>query len=257
MSNPDYGVYLTGMVAELGDVSSLSQSLGGVEVHRYRLNTLPVIKIAADIQNDYHPESMDRALATALKGGTKSGRFNFRKDELKKRKSSREYRHLLLKFAIPMALVCMAVAGYWANEYRNLLARQETLRNQIVGVFKETLPGVEKIVNPVQQLQVINKQIRATYKPGGDKGAGYTIIDLLAELSARIPVTYKVKVVRLVADVDTLRIKAVTGDFNTVDNTQKELEKSHFFKNVVITSANQSAQGDEVSFELKLDLARE
>jgi general secretion pathway protein L len=257
MSNPDYGVYLTGMVTELGDVSSLSQSLGGVEVRRYRLNTLPVVKIAADIQNDYQPESMDRALATALKGGTKSGRFNFRKDELKKRKSSQEYRHLLLKFAIPMALVCMAVAGYWAYEYRNLLARQETLRNQIVGVFKETLPGVEKIVNPVQQLQVINKQIRATYKPGGDKGAGYTIIDLLAELSSRIPATYKVKVVRLVADVDTLRIKAVTGDFNTVDNTQKELEKSHFFKNVVITSANQSAQGDEVSFELKLDLARE
>jgi hypothetical protein len=131
------------------------------------------------------------------------------------------------------------------------------LRSQIVGVFKETLPGVERIVNPVQQLQVINKQIRATYKPGGDSGAGHTIIDLLIELSVRIPVSYKVRVLRLVADADTLRIRAVTGDFNTVDNTQKELEKSNFFKNVLITSANQSMQGDEVNFELKLDLTRE
>jgi Tfp pilus assembly protein PilN len=66
-----------------------------------------------------------------------------------------------------------------------------------------------------------------------------------------------VRVLRLVADADTLRIRAVTGDFNTVDNTQKELEKSSFFKNVVITSATQSMQGDEVNFELKLELTRE
>ncbi len=29
----------------------------------------------------------------------------------------------------------------------------------------------------------------------------------------------------MVADMSTVRLKAVTGDFNTVDNVQKELEK--------------------------------
>jgi len=253
MSNPNYNVYLTGMAAELLDLAVLSEKLGGIEVYRYQLPT----NIQPGIKSRYQPEDMDRVLATALKGGTKSECFNFRKDELKKRKSSREFRSLILKFALPMLLVLMAVVGYWANDYRKLLARQEFLRSQIVGVFKETLPGVEKIVNPVQQLQIINKQIRATYKPGGDNGAGHTIIDLLVELSVRISGAYKVRVLRLVADTDTLRIRAVTGDFNTVDNTQKELEKSSFFKNVVITSANQSMQGDEVNFELKLELTRE
>jgi general secretion pathway protein L len=253
MSNPTYNVYLAGMAAKLIDPLVLSEKLGGVEVCRYQLPT----NIQPEIKTCYQPEEMDRVLATALKGVTKSGSFNFRKDELKKRISSRELRSMIFKFALPMVLVLLAVSGYWANDYRKLLARQELLRSQIVGVFKETWPGSEKIVNPVQQLQIINKQIRATYKPGGDSGAGHTIIDLLVELSVRIPASYKVRVLRLVADADTLRIRAVTGDFNTVDNTQKELEKSSFFKNVVIISATQSMQGDEVNFELKLELTRE
>jgi len=257
VSNANYCVYLAGMAVEWVDPSVLSERLSGVEVKKYRLSTQPVINFQPEIESRYQPEMMDRVLATAFKGGTKCGSFNFRKDELKKRKSLREYRYSMLKFALPIVLVILVVAVYWMNDYRKLLVRQESLRSQIVGVFKETLPGVERVVNPVQQLQVINKQIRATYKPGGDSGAGHTIIDLLAELSVRISGSYKVKVLRLVADADTLRIRAVTGDFNTVDNTQKELEKSHFFKNVLITSATQSMQGDEVNFELKLDLARE
>jgi general secretion pathway protein L len=61
----------------------------------------------------------------------------------------------------------------------------------------------------------------------------------------------------MVADMNTIRLKAVTGDFNTVDNVQKELEKSQYFKGVTISSANQSVKGDKVNFELKLELARQ
>jgi hypothetical protein len=60
----------------------------------------------------------------------------------------------------------------------------------------------------------------------------------------------------MVADMDTIRLRAVTGDFNTVDSVQKELVKSRFFSDVIISSANQSNKGDEVNFELKLELAR-
>ena len=254
--NPEYCVYLTGIHYQWIDAAALSQRLNGVEVRAYGLNDRPTIKFQPDIRNHYQPEVMDRVLAIALKGGSRSRLFNFRKNEFKKRKSSREFRNLLLKGAVPLLVAVLAVAGYGAYEYRALLARQEQLRSQIVEVFQETVPGIERIVNPLQQLQVINNQIRATYKPGGDNRAGITIIDLLAELSARIPASYRVKVVRLVGDADTVRIKALTGDFNTVDNIQKELEKSEFFRNVIISSANQSSQNDEVSFELKLDLAR-
>jgi general secretion pathway protein L len=257
LNNRDYCVYLAGIDYSWVDQASVSQCLGGVETRRYEGIIRRHVTYQPDIKVPYQSDIMDRVLSAALKGGAKGRGVNFRKDDFKKSKSSREYRQLLLKSAVPLVVALVVFTGYWGYEYRSLLSQQEKLRNQIADIFRETVSGVEKIVNPIHQLQVINNQIRATYKPGGNNKAGFTVIELLAELSSRIPGSYKVKVLRLVADADTLRIKAITGDYNTVDNIQKELEKSHFFKNVIINSANQSSQNDEVSFELKLELSGE
>lgn len=256
--NPNYKVYLTGSESRSKTVSPvLSSRLGGVEIANFRQSTQPFIKIESDIRSLYQPELMDRILAHVFKDGKKSGGFNFRKDDFRKKKSLLEYRDLLLKTAIPLCLVIASVMAYMGYTYSMLNAEQERLRQQITEVFKETLPEVTRIVNPVQQLKVKNNEIKATYRPGGAGGTAYTIIELLTELSARIPAKFSVKVVRMVADMDTIRLKAVTGDFNTVDNVQKELEKSQYFKDVTISSANQSIQGDEVNFELKLELAQQ
>jgi len=256
--NPNYKVFLTGSEAHIKIVSpALSSRLDGVIIENFSQSVQPFIKIQPEIGSHYRPELMDRILAHVIKHGKKSGGFNFRKDDFRKRKSLLEYRSLLLKTGIPLVLVILGAVIYMGYDYSRLKTEQERLRQQIVGVFKQTLPEVNRIVNPVQQLQVKNNEIRATYSPGGANGNSYTIIELLTELSARIPVRYQVKVVRMVADMDTIRVKAVTGDFNTVDNVQKELEKSSYFKNVTISSANQSLQGDEVNFELKLELARQ
>ena len=258
--NPNYSVYLTGLEQRIKTIKPvLSSKLGDVELKSFQQSEQPFVKVQQDIQSFYQPELMDRILAHLFKhkSDKKSGGFNFRKDDFRKKKSLLEYRGLLLKTAIPVSIVIACVMAYMAYNYSMLSAEQERLRQQITAVFKETLPDVTRIVNPVQQLQVKNNEIRATYSPGGASGAAHTIVELLAELSARIPAKYSVKVVRMVADMDNIRLKAVTGDFNTVDNVQKELEKSPYFKNVTISSANQSVQGDEVNFELKLELARQ
>ncbi len=252
--NVNFKVYLTGSDTRIQMASSiLAPIFGGVEIDVFKQSAQPFIKIEPDIRSSYLPERMDRILAHVLKNGKKSGGFNFRKDDFRKKKSLREYRGLLLKIAIPLCIVCISVIAYVGYKFSSLSAEQERLRQQITAVFKQTLPDVTRIVNPVQQLKVKNNEIRDTYSPGG---AGYTIIELLAELSARIPAKYSVKVVRMVADMNTIRLKAVTSDFNTVDSVQKDLEKSPYFSAVSISSANQSVKGDQVNFELKLDLAR-
>ncbi len=257
MDTPTFCLYFSGMAEELFAASWHSHPLGVVEAKGYRLTSKPTIQLDAKIQDDYRADVLDRVLAMALKSKSKGEFGNFHRDELHKSRSFLDYRFSLLKFAIPVLLLCIAAAIYGVIEYRQLSASQDLLRNQITMIFQKTLPEVTRIVNPVQQLQVVNNQIRATYKPVGGSEAAYTVIDLLAELSARIPQAYQVKFVRLIADANTIRIKAITGDFNTVDNTHKELQKSRYFKNVAITSANQTAQGDKVNFELKLDIIQE
>lgn len=256
--SPNYTVYLTGAESKIATASLvLSSRLGGVEIDSYRQSAQAFIKFEPQIQSLYRPELMDRILAHIFKDGKKSRDFNFRKDDFRKKKSFLEYRDLLLKTAVPLCVVIVLVMAYMGYNYSMLNAEQERLRQQITEVFKQTLPEVTRVVNPVQQLQVKNNEIKATYRPGGGSGAAYTIIELLTELSARIPAKFSVKVVRMVADMNTIRLKAVTGDFNTVDNVQKELGKSQYFKDVTISSANQSIQGDKVNFELKLELARQ
>ena len=255
--NPNYKVFLSGTESRITTTApALSSRLGGVEVVHFSSSSRPLIKFDHQVQDHYQAELMDRVLAQAYKNGKKSSGFNFRTGDFRKKKSFLEYRGLFFKTALPAALIIVCGLAYMGYTYSMLTTEQEKLRRQIVEVFNETLPEVSRVVNPVQQLQVKNNEIRAAYSPGGASGAGYTIIELLTELSVRIPAQEKVQVVRMVADMDTVRLKAVTGDFNTVDNVQKGLEKSPYFADVSISSANQSMKGDEVNFELKLELAR-
>lgn len=257
LRRPDYRVFITGAAMKAqSSMTDLSNGLGGVPISKYLQSTLPFVKVDQGVQRSYRPELMGRVLASALKGGRAGEEFNFRKDEFKKRKTLYEHRNLLVKAAIPAVAVVVVLAIYLGYGYSKLAARQTELRTQITATFKETLPEVTRIVNPVQQLQVINNEIKATYRPGGDGGEMYTVVELLAELSARIPPSYSVKLVRLVADSESLRLRGETGDFNTVDNVQKELEKSTYFREVVISSANQAPRDDKVNFELRLLLGR-
>ncbi|MGW8194166.1 MAG: type II secretion system protein GspL [Desulforhopalus sp.] len=258
LRRPNYRVFITGAAMKAQQsMTNLSNGLGGVAISKYLQSTLPFVKIDPAVQSHYRPELMGRVLALALKGGRAGEEFNFRKNEFKKRKTLTEYRGLLVKAAVPAAVTCILLALFLGYGYSKLLSRQVQLQEQITAIFRETLPEVSRIVNPVQQLQVVNNDIKATYRTGGDGGDMYTVVELLAELSARIPQSYALKIVRLVIDADTLRLRGETGDFNTVDNVQKELEKSNYFKDVTISSANQSPRGDSVNFELRIVLVNQ
>lgn len=251
-------IYLTGLVAlHDGVVKSLRKELGDVDIRIYQQSKQPLTKINNVIRDKYRPGIMDGLLADAVRGGEYDGYFNYLKDEFKKRKTGEDYRRNILKYAVP-ALACIVLfVGYQTYSYNKLTSRHEALKNQIVSVFKKTLPEATKTHNPVKQLTILNKGIGSTYGSGGARGeSGYSMIDLLTEISVRISPSYKVKIVRLVADLDTMRIRGLTKDFNTVDNIQKELQKSEYFSEVDINSATQSTRDDEVRFELKLLLTK-
>ena len=255
LEKKNYTICLIGNAVRQQQMAAQVASQLGVKTKSYRLaDEQPLMKIDSGIKGMYRPQQMDPVFSLALKSKAQSKVFNFRKDEFRKKKSLLEIRAISLKAGIPIALIFIAFIMYIGYDYKMLHDKQESLRQQVVQVFSETLPEVKRIVNPAQQLQVKINEIREIYS-SGKGGTGYSVLALLTEISARIPVSYPVVVKRLVADSDTVRIKAVTRDFNTVDNVQKELEKSSYFKMVTISSANQSPKGDEVRFELKLEFS--
>ena len=253
LEKKNFTLCLIGDETEQTEVAAQLSSQLAVEVKNYQLSDQRFIKIDSSVVRAYRFRQMDLVLALALKLKVKNRTFNFRQGEFKRRRSTPEIRTILLRAGIPALLLIVFVIAYLGYDYKKLGDQYESYKQQVVEVFNETLPEVKRVVNPVQQLQVRINEISKTYS-GREGGTGYSVLALLTEISARIPASYPVVVKRMVADSDTIRIKAVTKDFNTVDNVQKELEKSSYFQTVTISSANQSPKGEAVNFELKLEL---
>jgi hypothetical protein len=130
------------------------------------------------------------------------------------------------------------------------------LDQQITRIFNETFPDVKRIVDPVQQMKVKIDEIKKTAASLPGTGASGKVLDLLNDISLRLPESADVKVSRMVVDQDSLLIKGETDTFNTVDTIKKGLEPSPYFAAVTISSANLDRSGNRVNFELKLQRAK-
>ncbi|MBW1858367.1 MAG: PilN domain-containing protein [Deltaproteobacteria bacterium] len=126
------------------------------------------------------------------------------------------------------------------------------LDKQITEIFRQTLPGATRIVDPVQQMRIkINQNKKsAFFLPG--IGGDHKVVDLLRDISLKVPESLDVRVMRMVVDPETVNIKGETDTFNTVDIIKKGLEPSEYFSAVTISSANLDRSRKRVQFEIKL-----
>ena len=249
-------ILLTGKRSQFRRLTAaLASIFPEVTPEQHRVSAQPLLKFAPGVRGDYRPEVMDRALALGLARPSKGLRLEFLQGDLRPRRFSGRRRKIAGFAGLALAACLVMVIGSFGKDYADKLARQEQLNQQIIALYRETIPEATRIVNPVQQLQVINNELRKTYRPGGDSATGSTVIELLSELSARIPENLDVRIGRLVADMESVRLRGVTKDFNSVDTVQKELVKSPLFRAATISSASQSLVDDEVRFEMKLVLA--
>lgn len=250
---PDYSIILSTGHFPAEQSGQLSERLYGVDVRQIPPQAMPLVKFSGAAGGEYVPEVMDRLVFSCTQLDRKLPEFNFRSRDFRRALSLPELKKYFLKVGIP-ALVLLAVLVVWAaQDYSGKVAERDDLQAQITAVFRETMPEVTRVVDPLQQLRVAVKEKKAVYRPSGGQNQ-FNVLKLLAELSARIPEQYKVRLTRLVADVDTIRLRGITRDFNTVDSIQRQLEKSPMFREVAISSANQSLQNNEVRFEMKLEL---
>jgi hypothetical protein len=82
------------------------------------------------------------------------------------------------------------------------------------------------------------------------------VLDLLRDISLRVPESADVDMTRIVVDPDAVLIRGETDTFNTVDTIKKGLESSVCFNTVSISSANLDRSGNRVRFEMKLERAK-
>lgn len=250
----DLPIYLTGALA---GVKESTQQL------KKNLGRRVILCDQAGIDIEIGPGSglwradlMTAPLALGIRASKKQSGFNFRKEEFAKKPSLGKYRKLAPQVGISLAVVLVLAIAYLWNDYHTRKNQLQTLEHQSREIFSETLPEVSRIVDPVQQLTVKIRELKKGALGDNVLERDVRVLDMLAELSEKIPETLQVQIVRMVVDDQGLLVRGLTDNFNSVDGLKKVLEKSDYFSSVTINSANLASRGTGVRFELKLELNR-
>ncbi len=211
------------------------------------------VKIAPNLHGAYSDTLMGESLAQAkLIAQKKKFCFNFRSGTLvKKRNCWRQSRVVHCSLILCTLLSTLFISWAWID-HKKLTTQRDELKGQVHQIFRETLPKVSKIVNPVQQLHVALSQQGNGGNQLTQSPLEYKILELLSHLSKSIPTQTKVIFTRLSAEQQNIRIQGEVKDFNGVDKVQKHLHNSKYFSSVIISSANLNSKKSHVIFELKL-----
>ncbi len=250
----DLPLFLTGALADVRNSREMiAENLGSEVLHLDLVQ--PPVKLGQGC-GLWRADIMTSALALCLRSGRNQAGFNFRKDEFSRQISFERYRRLIPRLGAPLLLCVLILTAYLWNDYTVREKKLLSLKERGNAIFAETLPEVQRIVDPVQQLKVEIRQMRQGMLGDAMLQSDANILDLLAEISTRIPSSINVHVVRMVADRSGVLLRGLTDNFNSVDGLKKVLENSSYFNTVTINSANLATGGSGIRFELRLELNR-
>jgi len=245
-------IFFTGTGARQHKTGPLLSKFLDLPSERINLVEDKRIRMDGDVAQSWNAPLMDNALSLALRDSKRAQGFNFRRGEFEVKGKYRGIKKQLRKGGIFMVLILAFLALHLGIDYYFMEKRYRNLDQEIKGVFKQTFPDVKRIVDPLAQMKVKVNQVKGqagTY-PGID--GGRNVLDLLKDISKRIPKSVDIRITRMIIDPEMVRMSGRTSTFNAVENIKNSLKSSAFFDQVTISSANLDRKGKKVQFEIKL-----
>ena len=248
-------VFVTGSGALYPDTESLLSKFLDLPAETVDLSNDPEIYMDENIASTWKPGLMDNALALAMRKAKEDLGFNFRIGEFEIRKEYFGHKKEIYKVAAVLIIVFSLLGLNLGIDYYSLRKQYNMLDQQITEVFQKTFPDAKRIVNPVHQMKAKVSEMKKSALSLPGTAANAKVLDLLRDVSVRVPESADVHVARMVVDADAVLIRGETDTFNTVDTIKKGLEPSEYFSSVTISSANLDRSGERVRFEMKLQRA--
>jgi Tfp pilus assembly PilM family ATPase len=163
---------------------------------------------------------------------------------------------LILAFSIVFLMILgimnmISRSGLYKNRLR-------LLENEANSILSQTIPNEKWGPETISQLEKIIAQesdIQEQYRVFFDKGPN--AIDILRELSIRIPKEYDILIQEVLLQQGTVRIKGKVETFEMLEKVKKGLSESKIFQGINIEQANIKGKGKQVSVNLLLELNKE
>lgn len=231
-------------------------NLQGCEVHSVNICDYIDIGERVDLSDDV---SWFNAMAAALCCVKREKVINFCQGSYARDSFFHKFRGELALLAAFASITILALSVNILYDISMLQREVRSLDNAITENFRRVFPDVKAVVEPLMQMQV---KVRDAEKESGSVPGGtgasapvnIRVIDILYELSNRIPQSVDMDLNRFLISEGRVVMAGTTDNFNTVDRIKTMIEKYERFKSVTISSATADKSGNRVAFSFLIEL---
>ncbi len=194
-------------------------------------------------------------LGLALKGARLPGasRMNFRRGEFAYSREATGAMARSRTIGIGALILAVLAAADLYVQYSLKSSRYQTLKAEVRKEFQSMFPEVRTIVDEVQQARTAMAELKKRSLFIGQEPM--SPLEMMAELTRRMPPSVKIEVVDLVIEPNRLRLEAQTDSFESVDKIKGALTQFRAFKEVSVSDAKVSADQSRVRFRLTVTVA--
>jgi general secretion pathway protein L len=159
------------------------------------------------------------------------------------------------KIAVTAGIATLIIAFGFLNNYLEISSLEKKLslyKDAQVKIFKETFPKQSKIVDPFLQMKSMTKSTKKTNLKGSSnilEKQGIRSIDILLELSDKIPAGIDIVTSRVLFNGNQLIFSGSTNNFNNIDKIKNSLKQSDIFHKVNISKATADKKDGNVLFK--------
>ncbi len=157
-----------------------------------------------------------------------------------------------MRYALVIAAVL--VLGFFVDFFVGIQAKEyhyHRIQQEMRQLFQETFPDVDNIVNALEQMKLkmkdLEKQNEIFKNVFGEKPSS---LDVLNELSIRIPGDIELSITDFSIDEKSIRFIGWTDTFESVNRIEKELKKSTLFANAKVSNAKVGKNKSQVNFQM-------
>ena len=248
-------VTLLGGTAQLDRIDEMLSERTGLSVTRLGL---PREGLGPGLVAGGSPLVFGPAIALAMRGTARSRTsLNFRQDEFARRVDLSRYRRDFGSTAVMAGIVAVLAL---ASAVSGALLESSTARRaeaESAALYTEAFPSQPAPENPVAAMREAVRDAHARADFLGVYRGNRSALDLLGEISRRVPADLDVVFEELSIDRQTIRIRAFTKSFEAAERLGAELGKFEPFAKVQVGAIETDRRSDMKKFNVTIGLAED
>lgn len=251
---PLEGLVLMGGTARLAHVDHWLAERTGLPTQRL---SFPPGDTGSALVAGGDPALFGPAIALAVRGTLSAKtRLDFRRDEFALRVDLRAMGRPF-RSTVRIALVAAGLAGTLLATSTWLESkRADRLEGRVREAYVALFPGQPVPPDPVAALRTAVRSAHERADSLGVYRGNLSALDLLTEISARVPSDLEVVFEELAIDRQVVRVRGFTKSFEAVDRLRAELAKFEPFAQIQVSEVKEETKRGGKSFSLTISLGR-